>query len=165
MGAIFSEPDRVYRYRLTRRIGPIRSSDHDAVTFIMLNPSTATDVHNDPTITRCISFARSWKCANLIVMNLYAYRSRDPERLWHVRDPVGPENDHYLRYALRQAGRAGHPRLTIAAWGAKAKQDRVDQVLSFPGAENLMVLGVTVHRQPRHPLFMPTDSVPLPWVR
>lgn len=156
MGAVFSEPDRVYRYHLTRRVDRYGKG---RVTFIMLNPSTATEYHDDATITRCIGFAREWGFGNLTVVNLYALRTRSPAILWRHKDPVGSENDDFLRRALGSHGRV------VAAWGANARDDRVDHVLTFPGAEKLHVLGLTTHGVPRHPLYMPGDTYPIPWVR
>jgi hypothetical protein len=150
-----------YRYSLLRRwaLGPL-------ATFIMLNPSTADADQDDPTIRRCIGFARRWDCGGLFVMNLYALRSTDPRGLWLVDDPIGPQNDDMLANVveLAQARRA----LVIAAWGANAPQERVDQVLELPGMDHLQALGVTQTGAPKHPLArgrhrIPDDTVPCSW--
>src|SRR3989449_11540410 len=96
-----------YRYALWRRwaAGP-------QVLFVMLNPSTADAQRDDPTIRRCIGFARRWGCGGIEVVNLFALRATDPRRLRYTRDPVGPENVAHL---ARAAGRAS---LVGAAWGA-----------------------------------------------
>lgn len=149
--------DGLYRYGLVRRwgMGP-------PATFVMLNPSTADAEQDDPTIRRCITFARAMGAGALHVLNLYAYRATKPADLWRAEDPVGPENDSYLtRHAL--ACRAqGRP--LIAAWGAHAKPDRVAAVLELPGmAAALTALGVTKAGAPRHPLYLPATARPESW--
>jgi hypothetical protein len=102
-----------YRYVLTRRWveGPL-------LGWVMLNPSTADAERDDPTIRRCMGFARTWGFAGIIVRNLYAARSSSPAALWSHPEPGGPANDQYL------AG-TGVDQLTVCAWGALgARQDR-----------------------------------------
>ena len=111
--------DNVHRYQLTRRwraSGPL-------CVFIMLNPSTADALDDDPTIRRCIGFARREQCAGLIVVNLFAYRATKPADLprhavtgLHHRPAVGVDNDYWLRRVgtlLRNSGG-----FAVAAWGA-----------------------------------------------
>jgi len=81
------------------------------VLFIMLNPSTADELRDDPTIGRCIGFARSWGFGSLAVGNLLAYRTTSPGELCASRDPVGSENDRWLTRLHEEST------LTIAAWG------------------------------------------------
>lgn len=150
-----------YRYTLTRRWGR-----GPWATFVMLNPSTADATENDPTIRRCMAFAGAWGMGGLSVVNLYALRSTDPAGLWRVDDPVGPENDTILRRLAAGALHDGRP--VVAAWGANARQDRVDEVLALPGMDQLQCLGVTKAGAPKHPLArgrhrIPDDVVPRPW--
>src|SRR3954454_15761859 len=86
-----------YRYLLSRQVGPgLRTA-----TFIMLNPSTADATNDDPTIRRCIGFARQWGCGRLAVLNLFAVRATDPAEMKRADDPVGPENrDWFDRHLL-----------------------------------------------------------------
>ena len=86
MSAIFSG-DRRYRYLLIRRVGTSQSR----VLFIMLNPSAADEVRDDPTIRRCIGFARDWGFGLLEVVNLFALMSTNPKTLLDAEDPVGPD--------------------------------------------------------------------------
>lgn len=146
-----------YRYELTRswaRAGSL-------ATFIMLNPSTADATNDDPTIRRCIGFARSWGCNGLYVGNLYALRSTEPKGLWVHPDPVGPDNDEHLTDLADRALFFGWP--LVAAWGANAKPERVAQVLALPGMENLQALGITKSGAPRHPLYLRSDATLSPW--
>ena len=149
-------PDGLYRYRLTRRWGggPI-------ATFIMCNPSTADALLNDPTIMRCIRFAKSWGCGGLCVGNTYGLRSTDPKGLWLVPDPVGPKNDAHLTLLASRAWSKGWP--LVAAWGVNVKPERVAQVLALPGMESLQALGVTKGGAPRHPLYLRSDAALAPW--
>lgn len=130
-------------------------------TFVMLNPSTADADQDDPTIRRCIAFARAWGCGSLRVVNLYAWRATKPAELWTAADPVGPENDEYLEGAARFAVTFRFP--LIAAWGANARPDRIDAVRKLPGMERLEVLALTRGGHPRHPLYLRGDLMPQPW--
>src|SRR5947209_16246810 len=98
-----------YRYSLWRQW----STDCPPVAFIMLNPSTADDRKDDPTIRRCIGFARAWGFGALEVVNLFAYRATDWSKLLEVDDPVGPENDDYIVQAVERCP------CVVAAWGTK----------------------------------------------
>jgi hypothetical protein len=155
-GALISD-DGLYRYVLGRRW----ARDGQIATFVMLNPSTADATEDDPTIRRCVGFAKSWGMAALHVVNLYALRSTDPKGLWRVADPVGPENDRHLTSHARAACTNSSP--LIAAWGANAKPDRVAQVLALPGMVALEALGVTKDGAPRHPLYLRADSERVPY--
>jgi hypothetical protein len=148
MSAYLSE-DGLYRYSLTRDFGTL---DGEGIcTFVMLNPSTADATQDDPTIRRCIRFAREWGFDRLKVVNLYALRATDPKQLWLADDPVGPENDHVLSLAF------GSSALTIAAWGATARQTRVAEIMSWPMRPHLC-LGLTKDGHPRHPLYLRADA-------
>ena len=140
--------DQTYRYQL----GRFWSGLGAVATFIMLNPSTADAHVDDPTIRRCIGFAKSWGCGGLRVVNLYALRSTDPRNLWTHPDPVGPDNDICLGATAMQTSGSGAP--LVAAWGAHAKADRVKQVLEILQGQRLQCLGVTKSGAPRHPLYI-----------
>lgn len=137
----------VYRYRLTR----VWDADAPQACFVMLNPSTADATHDDPTIRRCLGFARSWRCGGIEVVNLFAFRATDPEALLDAADPIGPGNgDHIHEAAVRC-------RPVVAAWGAHAKaRGRANYVahgLRQAGVV-LKCLGVTKDGFPRHPLYV-----------
>lgn len=151
MSASFS-PDRAHRYALTRAWG-----HGPQVTFVLLNPSTADESSDDPTIRRCIRFARDWGYAGLELVNLYAFRATKPKDLWKAVDPIGPENDLHLAEAARRS------EILVAAWGSNAKQARVDEVLSLPGFDNLTCLHVTKRGHPGHPLYLRSELQPRPW--
>lgn len=146
-----------YRYALTRAIDPVLNGQ-GTVAFVMLNPSTADEVVDDPTIRRCIGFASSWGYARLEVVNLYARRATDPRWLWAARaagaDIVGPMNDGAILRAMQSStGR----RSVVAAWGADKYIDphRVQRVrdIAFACDRELVCVGITKDGSPRHPLY------------
>lgn len=149
-------PDGTYRYRLDRRWGTAPSA-----VFVMLNPSTADATNDDPTIRRCVGFARRWGAGGLTVVNLYAFRATFPRDLWTAADPVGPDNDTHLQEVAIHAGLDRVP--IIAAWGSHAKPERVREVVQLIGFRRLKSLGVTAAGQPRHPLYLQNDAQRSPW--
>lgn len=147
-----------YRYTLTR--GPLTPyPDRGTALFCMLNPSTADATTDDPTIRRCRGFADRWGCNGIAVVNLYALRSKDPRALWEHGDPVGAENDYWLRQLARECGGV------VCAWGTNARQDRVRMAVDTfrsVGA-NLLCLGTTKAGHPRHPLYVSGDQPYIAW--
>jgi hypothetical protein len=152
---------RAYRYTLTRRWGP-----GSLLPWIMLNPSTADALANDPTIRRVMKFARRWGYGGIIVVNLFALRSSDPKVLRGHLDPVGLWNDEVIQNACFPASR------WIAAWGAGGVLHDRDQevcraLASWAGAARC--LGLTANRSPKHPLargkaFVPYGAALLPYI-
>lgn len=145
-----------YRYRLTRTwgTGPI-------AVMVMLNPSTADGTQDDPTIRRCVTFADSWRCGSLLVVNLYAWRATKRADLWLAPDPVRPDNDEYLQAAASAARETNAP--LAGAWGASAAAARIAEVLALPGMERLTALALTKAGQPKHPLYLHARLTPTPW--
>ena len=142
--AYFSE-DRRFRYLLRRRVG----NSTGRVLFIMLNPSMADEVRNDPTIRRCIGFAHNWGFGLLDVVNLFALISTDPRGLLEVDDPVGPYNDAMIHRALEAADSV------VLAWGNHGldHQERVEEVTAMVRrSAQPLCLGLTLKGAPRHPL-------------
>lgn len=150
--------DGVYRYWLGRRWG-----GGESLAFIMLNPSTADGTEDDPTIRKCVGFARRLGYSGISVFNLYAYRATDPKDLKRAMrsgvDVVGPENDERLRAML--AARLARGDGVVAAWGAHAPDARVREVLAMPGSRALCTLGLTAKGVPRHPLMLGYEGATL----
>jgi len=145
-----------YRYALTRTWDPAGKR----VLFIMLNPSKATEVHNDPTVARCERRARALGFGAFQVTNIFAWRETDPHVMRRVADPIGPDNDQMIRAGTQWAD------MTIAAWGTHgAHLDRGAAVaaLLHDAAIPLHILGLTKHGHPRHPLYVSYARSPRPW--
>lgn len=146
--AVFSDCNR-YRYVLRR----IWNESGPCVLIIGLNPSTADAVKDDPTIRRCIRFARDWGYGSLLVGNLFGYRTTWPKDLKRVADPIGRGNDRWLKRLSDQAD------LVVAAWGIHGKfLDRGAKVLA--NLANVHCLGETADGFPRHPLYLRASSIP-----
>lgn len=158
-GAAFSE-DRRHRYALWRYVGePLQRFDGNYCMFIGLNPSTADETTNDPTIRRCMGYAKAWGYRMLVMCNMFAFRSTDPDQLLiqHANDAIGPENDIYLETLAKGAA------LIVAAWGANAKfyPLRVRTLRAL--LPELHYLRLTMEGHPSHPLYLPKDLTPQMW--
>lgn len=145
--------DGLYRYWLTRRW-----AEGPRALFVMLNPSTADAQVDDPTIRRCVGFAKGCGCGSLVVVNLYAYRATSPADMLAAADPVGPECDRWIE---SWAERVDGPR--VVAWGANARPARVAEFRYLTQPHEFDALGVTKDGQPRHPLYLRADSQLQPW--
>lgn len=158
-GALFS-PCETYRYRLWRRW-----DEGACLLFIMLNPSTADEVKNDPTVERCERRARALGYGAVEVVNLFALRSPDPVDLVDSAeagiDPVGgQENDRSIIDAVRAAGSV------VCAWGAHGSlYGRAEAVKAMirPHVRQLYVLGLTKGGEPRHPLYIKSAAPLIEW--
>lgn len=124
--------------------------------FIMFNPSTADGTRDDPTIRRCVAFARSWNFERLEVVNLFAFRTSDPANLLelsHRDDPVGPENRQWVERGLEDAG------LIVCAWGVHGSHLGQDEtMLGWLGRRSCYALGRSKHGHPRHPLYVKAST-------
>ncbi|HQR19741.1 MAG TPA: DUF1643 domain-containing protein [Burkholderiaceae bacterium] len=145
-------PCGTYRYALWRKwaSGP-------QVLFVMLNPSTANATQDDPTIRRCIGFARSWGFGSLAVGNLFAFRCTDPSQLQTARDPVGPENDRWLKRLRNEAS------LCVAAWGNEGSRSG-RSITARALIEPTHALGLTTFGAPRHPLYVRATTQAVKWL-
>jgi len=149
LGAAKFSPCGTYRYTLTRTIPqPVRWVK--PALFIMLNPSTADEFKNDPTITRCINFAAREGCTKLTIVNLFALRSTDPSALKHHEDPVGPENMAAIVEEIEKVTKFSNG-LVIVAWGANPKAESFGKWLSGLG---YYCLGKNKNGSPKHPLYV-----------
>ena len=146
--AKFSE-NRVYRYALWRAW----DKSLPKLLFIGLNPSTADEINDDPTMRRCIRFSKDLGYGGFIMGNIFAYRSTDPKKLKDIKDPIGPKNNHWLKKLDREAG------MTIAAWGTHGKYlNRGLEVKSL--IKELYCLRITKDGFPAHPLYLPSSLKP-----
>lgn len=154
--ATFSE-DRRFRYTLTRQWDESLPS----VAFICLNPSTADQENDDPTIRRCIGFAKSWGKGGLLILNLYAYRATIPADMWRAQkrgiDIIGGSRNWVS--ALQDYFADAGCDLAIAAWGTGKQRGRGTEVARhWPG---LMCLAHCADKMPKHPLYLKADLKPI----
>ena len=154
-GALLS-PDGKYRYTLWR----IWDRSLPSCMFIMLNPSTADASIEDPTIRRCIAFAKGWGYGSIWVGNLFALRSTDPDNLLRSSDPEGPHNLHYLKLMSSKCSKV------VCAFGNYKILSR----LKYDYAKNLQELGVllyyielSINKIPKHPLYLVANIEPILW--
>lgn len=156
---IFSA-DRRYRYTLWREVNPAAAG---YVQFIGLNPSTADETLDDPTIRRCKGFARDWGFRWLLMTNVFGFRATDPEVMKSEADPFGPDNLHHIKRLANGAG------MVLCAWGIHGTHlDGGSKVLDAIDENNLLdfpfkCLGVTKNHQPRHPLYIKATQPPIPY--
>lgn len=144
--AIFSDC-RSYRYVLRRSW----DDGLPPLVVIGLNPSTADETVDDPTIRRCIGFAKRESYGGLVMLNLFAFRATDPRELTLAVDPVGPDNDRWL-------GEETLEHNVLCAWGAHHMADGRESWLRRSFVRNWMCLGKTKNGAPRHPLYLPADT-------
>ena len=151
-GAVFSDC-RKYRYALWRMW-----NEHKPIAMIIgLNPSTAGHTRNDPTITRCISFARSWGYGGVCVTNLFGFRATAPTELKAHHDPIGKENDAWVHEMAKGAA------ITVAAWGNHGKfLNRSLEIL--PSLDQLHCIKMNKSGEPAHPLYLKAELKPVPMI-
>ncbi|WP_296426090.1 DUF1643 domain-containing protein [Yoonia sp.] len=154
--AVYSPCER-YRYSLTRVWAP----EGKRALFIMLNPSTATEVQNDPTVERCERRARALGFGAFRVLNIFAWRDTDPKHMRAAADPIGPANDAAIITSLSWADQV------VCAWGTHgAHLNRGPQVAAMLRAADVPLyhLGLSKGGHPKHPLYIGYAVRPGPWL-
>lgn len=149
----------LYRYNLQR----VWSSGIIPRIYIMLNPSTADADVDDPTIRRCVAFAKRDGFGGVVVLNLFAFRATDPAALKGAADAIGPDNDDAIIAMLCEVPRVYMPTAIIAAWGAHGglmKRDAAVKGLLRSAGLRASCFGLTKEGHPRHPLYLPADVKP-----
>ncbi len=148
------DESRIYRYVLIRKWG---NNDDNFVNFILLNPSTADEKFDDPTIKACITFAKSWAYDGFYVTNLFAFRATKPKNLKKASDSIGPLNNHYIEEIAKKSKKI------VIAWGNhggfKQRDKEVLQILAkicTPYCIQKLKKGY-----PKHPLYVKRDSKPI----
>ncbi len=153
--AIYSDCEK-YRYSLTRVWDP----EGRKALFVMLNPSTATEVQNDPTVERCERRARALGFGAFQVTNIFAWRDTDPRKMRAAADPVGPANDEAILQGVQWADQV------IAAWGthgAHLNRGPAVETLLRDTEQPLFHLGLTKGGHPKHPLYIAYTQQPELW--
>jgi hypothetical protein len=153
--AVYSDCER-YRYSLSR----VWDAAGKRALFIMLNPSTATEVQNDPTVERCERRARTLGYGAFCVTNIFAWRDTDPKKMRAAADPVGPENDASILGFCDWADQI------ICGWGTHGahlgRGPEVETVLRATGMP-LYHLGLSKAGHPKHPLYIAYVQQPELW--
>lgn len=157
-GAVLSADGR-FRYMLTREW----QIEKRSVVWIMLNPSTADHKINDPTIRKIIAYSKRWGYDRLDVANLFGFRTPDPRLLAREKDPVGAENDFWLRFAVERSD------LVVCAWGSRGtlngRATIVRRILREMGVTPSMLRANPSSGEPGHPLYLPGKLEPVPFER
>ena len=144
--AVFSDCEK-YRYILER----VWDEKKGRIMFIGLNPSTATELKNDPTVNRMMNFAKSWNYGGFVVGNIFSFRATFPSDLKKSKDPIGKETDKFLFESALKANKV------VACWGNHAEfLQRGIEVRKL--IEKMECFGLTKHGEPKHPLYLRSDS-------
>lgn len=158
-------PLGTYRYDLTRKW--VWGGDRHVPTllWIMLNPSTADALEDDPTIRRCINFSKREGFGRMAVVNLFALRATDPKALLDHADPIGPRNQQVIRQWMADPSVSG----VVAAWGAwwgncRHRPPRLNvEMFAEQAGHKMVCLGTTKGGDPRHPLYVKSDQPLVPF--
>ena len=142
-----------YRYNLLRNWDGKKGH----VLFIGLNPSTADHKTDDPTIRRCVGFAKLWGYGSMEIVNLFAYKATYPKDLFAADNPIGPRNNYWINKAYTRSDN------TIACWGSLGNyQQRAANVMKRLG--KLQCLQINKGNEPAHPLYLRANLKPFPYV-
>lgn len=153
--AVYSDCER-YRYALTRTWDPAGRR----VMFVMLNPSKATEVQNDPTVERCERRARALGFGAVQVTNIFAWRETDPHTMRRAAEPIGPDNDAAITDGAAWADQI------FAAWGthgAHLNRGAAVAALLRATGKPLYTLGLSKYGHPKHPLYISYRQQPTLW--
>lgn len=153
--AKYSE-DEKYRYSLE-----IRWALGIPINFLLLNPSTATELANDPTVARCQTRAKMWGYGAVIITNIFAWRDTDPAAMKKAAEPIGVDND----FAIWEAWRVSDK--TVCGWGGHGKhlgRDKYVREHLFGDHPNLWCLKQSADCQPWHPLYLPYSLEPIHFI-
>lgn len=146
--AVFSK-DRIYRYELWRKY----DNNLPFCMFIALNPSTATETEDDPTVRRCIQYSKDWRYGGLCMTNIFAFRATNPKDMMKFNEPIGPENNETLKRLSEKAG------IIVAAWGKEGTfMNRGQEIIDL--IPNLYCLKKNKDGSPSHPLYLKKDLLP-----
>jgi len=147
-GAVFSSCN-YYRYALWR----IWDKSKPQIMFIGLNPSTADETNNDPTITRCINYATSWGFGSIYMVNIFSYKTTYPKELKNVSDPIGKETDIWIKRIYKRS------EMCIASWGNNGQLlNRSDEIRRL--IPKMYCLKITKSGEPSHPLYLKASLQP-----
>ena len=150
---VWYSPCDLYRYGLSR----VWDAAKPAILFVMLNPSTADEHRNDPTVARCETRARVMGFGGVMIANIFAFRATHPRDLKQADAPVGDHNDAVLAHWTDRAG------MVVAAWGVHGGYQGQGASVARQIGGALHHLGLTKHGHPRHPLYVSLSTQPVAW--
>lgn len=158
-GAVLDK-SRVYRYSLWRRWREGAGLSRMAA-FVGLNPSTADESQDDPTVKRCMRFARSWGLGGLVMLNIFAIRATDPQEMKRAPCPIGEDNDEAICWVAHSCG------LMVCSWGNHGdhlgRSAAVIRLLRRQCGCAIWDLGLTKKGHPKHPLYLPVCTKRVRW--
>ncbi len=152
-------PCKKYRYELRRWWHDTKPPN--SIMFLMMNPSTATEVVDDPTVRKCRMYAERWGYNHLIITNIMAYRATNPKELLNIDDPVGPENFNRIRRLIDS-----YKPFLVCAWGGNLPSKLLhveEKIMELIEPFKPHVLRLSKSGRPYHPLYLPNDTVPIDW--
>ena len=159
-GAVFNET-RTHRFSLWRRWTGLFDAEPAPISrmlaFICLNPSTANETANDPTVARGIKFAKRWGLDGFVMLNLFGFRATEPADMKRAPDPVGDGNDEAILWVASRAARV------VCAWGVHGVhmgRDEEVKTMLRNNDINAECFIRTKDGHPRHPLYVRGDSEP-----
>lgn len=156
--AVFSDCGR-YRYQL--RI--VWDAALPLMVNIGLNPSTADEMKNDPTVTRDIKRAQLAGFGSLLKLNLFAYRTPSPAEMKHAKDPFGEQRP----CSLLRTCEFEDAKMIVCAWGNHGDWLSASDDLRHNAESSGMQLHcyrITKQGEPAHPLYLPLACVPVPYI-
>lgn len=159
--AVFSA-DRVHRYTLWRDMsGRLFDGEGGYVMFIGVNPSTADEQKDDPTLRKVQTLTRMWGYSEVVMTNLFAFRATDPDVMKASASPIGEDNDYWLDLCARFAS------MIVCAWGkhgAHRQRDKavLRRLLNGHG-EKIYHLGRNFDGTPKHPCYLPNSTKHILW--
>lgn len=147
-------PCKQYRYQLERSWSE-QTSRNSTVVFIGLNPSTADLTKDDPTIRKCMTYAQAWQFKKLVMVNLFSWRTTNPNELMQAKNPVGRLTDKYLDEAVSRSA------LVVACWGEYGTFLGRSDDIRARYQRRLSCLSTNQSGEPTHPLYLPATLTPV----
>jgi len=145
-------PDQKYRYYLQRNF---KKNAKNLLVFIMLNPSTANEQYNDPTVERCQNHALNKNYDGMIILNIFAYRTTNPKQLLQTKNPIGEKNNQTIINTIKK-----HQNI-ICAWGNHGKilnrSNEIKKILK-KHRKKTQAFEITKQNEPKHPLYIPYNK-------
>lgn len=156
--AIFSDCGK-YRYWLRRDLDMLNKRP---LLWFMINPSVATSSADDPTTRVVCNFALRWGFGIHAAVNGFAAITPDPKVMMAMDDPIGPDNDNYIKAAIQWID--DNDGRIITAWGNPGMyRDRHLEIMDMLKGRTLLRLGANKNDSPKFPYAIRKDAEPEEW--